>query len=81
MTLGRGGVLCWWLVQLVVLIAYCGCGRGADRGDQSTWLRGILGLWGGLIYFRAIRAIGRSDCSDVLCKSLMDFEHQGGWSL
>ena len=74
-------MLCWQLVQSVALIAYCGCGRGADRGDQSTWLRGILGLWGGLIYFRAIRAVGHSDCSDVLCKGLMDFERQGGWSL
>ena len=47
MTLGRGGVLCWRLVQSVVLIAYCGCGRGADWGDQSTWLRGIFGAVGG----------------------------------
>ena len=36
-----GVVLCWRLVQSVALIAYCGCGRGADRGDQSTWLRGM----------------------------------------
>ena len=41
------GCVMWRLVQSVVLIAYCGCGRGADRDDQSTWLRGILGLWGG----------------------------------
>ena len=63
--------------------------------DHLLWLWDVEGLtgatsrlgygkfWGcgGLIYFRAIRAVGRSDCSDVLCKGLMDFEHQGGWSL
>ena len=41
----------------------------------------FFGAVGGLIYFWAIGSIGRSDCSDVLCKGLMDFEHQGGWSL
>ena len=41
-TLRRGAVaVAWRLVQTVALIAYCGCGRGADRGDQSTWLRGM----------------------------------------
>ena len=82
MTLGRGAVLCWRLVQTVALIAYCGCGMLRGRpGRPVDLVTGNFGAVGGLIYFRAIRAVGRSDCSDVLCKGLMDFEHQGGWSL
>ena len=50
-------------------------------GQPVDLVTGNFGAVGGLIYFRVIRAVGRSDCSDVLCKGLMDFEHQGGWSL
>ena len=50
-------------------------------GRPVDLVTGNFGAVGGLIYFRAIRVVGRSDCSDVLCKGLMDFEHQGGWLL
>ena len=75
MTLGRGAVLCWRLVQTVALIAYCGCGMLRGRpGRPVDLVTGNFGAVEVLIYFRAIRAVGRSDCSDVLCKGLMDFE-------
>ena len=42
MTLGRGGVLCWRLVQSVVLIAYCGCCRGPTGATSRLG----YGEWG-----------------------------------
>ena len=55
--------------------------EGPTGATSRLGYREFWGCGGGLVYFRAIRAVGRSDCSDVLCKGLMDFEHQDGWSL
>ena len=45
MTLGRGAVLCWRLVQTVALIAYCGCGMLRCRPGQPVDL--VTGnFWG-----------------------------------
>ena len=92
MTFGRGAVLCWQLVHSVALIAYCGCGRGADWGDQSTWLRG-MGVWWVWKSGRLIALIvqllwdfvqGRPGRPVDLVTGnggLMGFENQGDWSL
>ena len=61
MTLGRGGVLCWRLVQSVALIAFCGCGRGGQLGRPVDLVMGNGGVMG-----LKIRAIDRSDCTTFM---------------
>ena len=59
---------------MVALIAYCGCGRGADRGDQSTWLPrifmrdnfGMPKLLNFGLIVRATEAVDRSDFSNIV---------------
>ena len=69
MTLRRGAVLCWRLVQAVALITYCGCGVLRGRpGRPVDLVTGNFGDYGGLMDLN-IRAIGRSDCT-----TLWDFD-------
>ena len=71
MTLRRGAVLCWRLVQTVALIAYCGCGMLRGRpGRPVDLVTGNFGDYGGLMDLN-IRAIGRSDFTTVwdFCKA------------
>ena len=52
MTLGRGAVLCWRLVQTVALIAYCGCGMLRGRpGRPVDLVTGNFGAVGGVDLF------------------------------
>ena len=44
MTFGRGAVLCWQLVQMVALIAYCGCGM--LRGQPGRPVDLVMGNFG-----------------------------------